>query len=771
MPHDVFISYSNKNKVVADAICAKLEECKIRVWIAPRDVPPGQDFAASIIHAIDQCKILVLIWSEESNKSEHILNEVNHAFSQNITVIPFRIDNVVPTESLEYYIGRTHWLDALTPPLEQHIQKLANTILPLLGQPVGMESKVPGPAEWEAGVEKEKTGTGLAGKPSPKPRTWWPYLVVLVGVVVVAVILVLNNRGFFTPAEKNLPVQSQVPVIPSTPVPTLVPTLAPTLKPTPIDVSGLLSPSPTPLVPPAPYGIEILPGYKIEHILRPALVNPNDIRVGPDGRIFIVEYEGYRILELGKDGTLSTFLELAKPGFSSLINSAGDLFVMQGDALMKISPGGERVVFARINGSGGLAGLDSQDNLFMMAGGELLRFSPDGEKAVIASDVENGSMAISPTGDTYIASGSQGRIFKVSQAGTISTLASGFRLDGFNLAFDPEGNLYQNQDYFSRVSLEDGSLSAPILKDYNSLLTGRPFTFTPSGEAIFVDPATGNAIRASIQAGTASVLVEGIGNSSALAVDASGNIFMGASNEFPVAPGRIVKIPPDGKISDYAKGFFTIRDLVLDDQGDVFVSDFDQQGEGGGRLIKILPSGLGSIIFSGHYDLVSLVYDPLTGDILAFEQNDHQLIRITPEGVSTAIPVDFGGELSGMDLAFDNAGDLIALVVFPGAGDAGSFTSRLYRISSEGQASLITNVDAPLMADHVSIGPSGEMFVVGPEEPPYSQLMKLSAEGKVTLVLKHIPNGTRSMAISNSGDIYFTCSAGLFRIFQSNPAD
>jgi len=136
MPHDVFISYSSKNKVIADAVCARLEENQIRVWFAPRDVPPGKDYASEIIQAIDQCKIFILIWSEASNKSQHILNEINHAFNQNITVIPFRIDNVVPTESLEYYIGRTHWLDAITPPLEQHLSKLSDSVKAILATEV-----------------------------------------------------------------------------------------------------------------------------------------------------------------------------------------------------------------------------------------------------------------------------------------------------------------------------------------------------------------------------------------------------------------------------------------------------------------------------------------------------------------------------------------------------------------------------------------------------------------------------------------------------------
>jgi hypothetical protein len=126
MAHDVFISYSTKNKVIADAVCAKLEEHRIRVWIAPRDVPSGENFANSIISAIDSCKVFVLIWSEHT--SEHILTEINHAFDQNIVIIPFRIQNIQPSKELVYYLGRTHWLDAIDPPLEDRIMELVSAV-------------------------------------------------------------------------------------------------------------------------------------------------------------------------------------------------------------------------------------------------------------------------------------------------------------------------------------------------------------------------------------------------------------------------------------------------------------------------------------------------------------------------------------------------------------------------------------------------------------------------------------------------------------------
>jgi len=38
----------------------------------------------------------------------------------------------MPERSLRYYMGSVHWLDALTPPLEQHLEKLAASVIGLV---------------------------------------------------------------------------------------------------------------------------------------------------------------------------------------------------------------------------------------------------------------------------------------------------------------------------------------------------------------------------------------------------------------------------------------------------------------------------------------------------------------------------------------------------------------------------------------------------------------------------------------------------------------
>ncbi len=135
MAHDVFISYASSDKAIADAVCSQLESIhRIRCWIAPRDVTPGANWAGSIIDALDESKIMVLIFSSSANASMQIEREVERAVHKGISIIPLRIENTTPTKTLEYFISAPHWLDALSVPLELHINKLAAAVKSLLAK-------------------------------------------------------------------------------------------------------------------------------------------------------------------------------------------------------------------------------------------------------------------------------------------------------------------------------------------------------------------------------------------------------------------------------------------------------------------------------------------------------------------------------------------------------------------------------------------------------------------------------------------------------------
>jgi tetratricopeptide (TPR) repeat protein len=147
MAYDVFISYASRDKVLADAVCARLETRHIRCWIAPRDVTAGMSYAEAIIAGLSACRIVVVLLSSESIVSPHVASELERALHNGKAILPVRIEDVYPTGSMEYYLAGKHWLDALTPPMEAHLDEVAEAA----GRLLGLEMKpAPTPAAENA---------------------------------------------------------------------------------------------------------------------------------------------------------------------------------------------------------------------------------------------------------------------------------------------------------------------------------------------------------------------------------------------------------------------------------------------------------------------------------------------------------------------------------------------------------------------------------------------------------------------------------------------
>ncbi len=164
MAHDVFISHSTNNRPVANAVCAALEREAIRCWIAPRDVMPGRSYSGEITRAIQQSRAFLLIFSEQSNNSEQVLREVQLAANSRLHIVQFRIDAVVPSDDLEYYLSGPHWLDAVTPPLENHLAQLQISVKALLALPRAGETE-------KAATPKRPRPGGGAESPEARPAS------------------------------------------------------------------------------------------------------------------------------------------------------------------------------------------------------------------------------------------------------------------------------------------------------------------------------------------------------------------------------------------------------------------------------------------------------------------------------------------------------------------------------------------------------------------------------------------------------------------------
>jgi hypothetical protein len=124
MPRDVFVSYSLPDRDSAFDLVARLEARGMSVWIAPRDISPAADWAEEIIDAISATRLMVLLFSSHSNVSPQVRREVERAVHKQVPVLSVRLEDVLPSKSLEYFLSSQHWLDAFPPPRDAHYDRL-----------------------------------------------------------------------------------------------------------------------------------------------------------------------------------------------------------------------------------------------------------------------------------------------------------------------------------------------------------------------------------------------------------------------------------------------------------------------------------------------------------------------------------------------------------------------------------------------------------------------------------------------------------------------
>jgi len=90
---------------------------------------------------------MVVVWSEQSNQSRAVMNEVARALNKRVVLIPFRVEKFEPSKSFRYLFSTAQWFEAHTPPLGAHIDGLASAVLEVLrGDRERPDSSTPGGA-------------------------------------------------------------------------------------------------------------------------------------------------------------------------------------------------------------------------------------------------------------------------------------------------------------------------------------------------------------------------------------------------------------------------------------------------------------------------------------------------------------------------------------------------------------------------------------------------------------------------------------------------
>lgn len=124
-----FISYSTPDLPVVRSLCEKLEARGLPVWYSGRD--SKDDYAGTIVEALDESQCFVLVVSGASLDSQHVLNEIDLAFQRLPDDITFKILRLDPTPfpaAFRYYLSRQNWVEAYAPPVEERLEEFAKYV-------------------------------------------------------------------------------------------------------------------------------------------------------------------------------------------------------------------------------------------------------------------------------------------------------------------------------------------------------------------------------------------------------------------------------------------------------------------------------------------------------------------------------------------------------------------------------------------------------------------------------------------------------------------
>ena len=135
MKYDVFISYSSSDLGIVSKMASYLEdtvEVGLKCFYAQRDIPTGVNYPRAIVDALDNSKMMILVFTEESNKSEHVDRELELACEGKKPVIAFKMSDVRLEGAKRYYLKNLNWIEAYVD-AESMFKKLYMDICRVLG--------------------------------------------------------------------------------------------------------------------------------------------------------------------------------------------------------------------------------------------------------------------------------------------------------------------------------------------------------------------------------------------------------------------------------------------------------------------------------------------------------------------------------------------------------------------------------------------------------------------------------------------------------------
>lgn len=108
----LFISYSSKDRVIAEKLKGLLENSAIRCWMAPSSIPVGSDYTEVIVRAIEKSSGVVFLLSQNSQNSQWVPKELDIAISADKVIFPIHIDEEEIIKKIHFRITDSQIIEA-----------------------------------------------------------------------------------------------------------------------------------------------------------------------------------------------------------------------------------------------------------------------------------------------------------------------------------------------------------------------------------------------------------------------------------------------------------------------------------------------------------------------------------------------------------------------------------------------------------------------------------------------------------------------------------
>lgn len=111
-PIKIFISYSSKERNIADKVKLYLQSIGMDCWMAPNSISPGSNYTKEIPTAISNSNAVVLILSKFAQESNWVPKEIDSAINKGVKIIPLQIDDKPLNEQFGFMLSQSQRIDA-----------------------------------------------------------------------------------------------------------------------------------------------------------------------------------------------------------------------------------------------------------------------------------------------------------------------------------------------------------------------------------------------------------------------------------------------------------------------------------------------------------------------------------------------------------------------------------------------------------------------------------------------------------------------------------